>query len=447
MNETRTGAGQVNKSRRTIVNMRATSLLLALAVLGGPLAAPALHAQSGGLFAPVVMVNGRAVSRYELDQRERFLTLLRFPGDVKTEAETGLIEDRLRLEAAKKAGVTVSPDDLKAGMEEFASRANLTLDQFVTALGQGGVSAETYRDFVEAGLAWRAVIRARYADRVVISPSELRSARSIEQGRGAGPRVLVSEILIPVRGRNVEAANRLATELSKTITSDAAFAAAARKHSAAGSRDQGGQLGWIPLTNLPPQAQAAIATMRQGQVSPPIVMENAVALFRLRGVQQGGPIRPADISVDYALYVVPGGQAEAAQVQARADTCDDLYTVARGLPAGRLTRTTAMQSQLPGDIAAALAGLDENESAVIARGGAPVMVMLCDRSATGLKSADAKSRGTQADPEAPMIDPALGFGSGPGDGPLTDELRNQRLALLAAAYMAELKANADIRKP
>ena len=430
--------------------MRATSLLLALAVIVGTLDLRDARAQSGGLFAPVVTVNGRAVSRYELDQRERFLTLLRFPGDVKTEAETGLIEDRLRMQAARTAGVTVSPEELKAGMEEFAGRANLTLDQFVAALGQGGVSAETYRDFVEAGLAWRAVIRARYADRVTVSPAELRRARSVEQGRGAGPRVLVSEILIPVRGRNIEAANRLATELAPTLTSEAAFAAAARKHSAATSRERGGQLDWIPLTNLPPQAQAAITTIGQGQVTAPVVMEDAVALFRLRGLQQGGPIQPRDLSVDYAQFVVPGGEAEAAQIRARADGCDNLYTVARGLPADRLTRTSLPLGQVAPDIAAVLAGLDENESTVITRGGVPVMIMLCDRSATGTRAVDTPAGNgatAAADPEAPAINPELGFGSGPGNVALTDELRNRRLALQAEAYMAELKADADIRRP
>ena len=35
---------------------------------------------------------------------------------------------------------------------------------FVTALGQNGVDAETFRDFVSAGLAWREYSRARFGE-------------------------------------------------------------------------------------------------------------------------------------------------------------------------------------------------------------------------------------------------------------------------------------------
>ncbi len=210
-------------------------------------------------FAPVIIVNDSAVTQYELDQRIRFLTLLRAPGDPVAEAEKGLIEDRLRMQAAKAAGVTVNDQQIAAGMTEFAGRANLETEQFVQAIGQAGVAPETFRDFVSAGLAWREVVRGRFVPRVTITEAEIDRAVSVTAQRGAGPRVLMSEIMIPMNAGNTAEINDLATELAGTIRSEAAFAAAARQYSAAPSRDQGGQLGWIPLTNLPPQVRQAIA--------------------------------------------------------------------------------------------------------------------------------------------------------------------------------------------
>lgn len=132
-------------------------------LVGLTLALVAPLAQAQGSFEPVITVNGRVITGYELDQRVLFLDILRVPGDHLAEAERGLIEDRLRLEAAKRDGITVTPAQLTAGMEEFASRANLPLDQFLEAIGQGGIAPETYRDFVHAGLLWREVVRARFA--------------------------------------------------------------------------------------------------------------------------------------------------------------------------------------------------------------------------------------------------------------------------------------------
>ena len=45
-------------------------------------------------------------------------------------------------------------------MDEFASRAQLSADEFITALGQRGVAPETFRDFIAAGVGWRDLIRA-----------------------------------------------------------------------------------------------------------------------------------------------------------------------------------------------------------------------------------------------------------------------------------------------
>ena len=85
-----------------------------------------------GLFAPVVTENKQVVTRYEVQQRVLFLKILRQPGDLTKMAMDGLIEDRLRQDAAKTLGVTVTADEVKAGMAEFAARANLSTEAFPT---------------------------------------------------------------------------------------------------------------------------------------------------------------------------------------------------------------------------------------------------------------------------------------------------------------------------
>ncbi|WP_108853368.1 peptidylprolyl isomerase [Albidovulum aquaemixtae] len=426
--------------------------LLSLALAG--LTAMSLPgAAQSGRFSPAVIVNGSVVTNYELEQRIRFLQLLRAPGDPVVEAEKGLIDDRLRAQAAEAADITVTPEQVTAGMAEFAGRANLETEQFLQAIGQGGVAPETFRDFVTAGLAWRDVVRARFVPRVRITEAEIDRAMSVAAQRGAGPRVLISEILLPLTPATAAETQELATELSETIGSEAAFSAAARRHSAAASRERGGQLGWIPLTNLPPQLRAVVAGMANGQVSPPVPLGGAIAIVRLRGIQQGGEIAARNLTVDYAQFLIPGGRspaalAEAERVRGEVDTCDDLYRVASGLPAGRLLRDERPLGQVPADIAAELARLDDNESsATLTRGGALVFLMLCERRATlaegGLPSATAAS----AVEGAPAVDPELGFGAGPSRAQIREELTNQQLAGYADGYLAELRANAIIQTP
>lgn len=433
--------------------MRRTTLIsLALAALTAA-AAPA--GSRAGEFSPAVIVNDSAVTQYELDQRIRFLTILRAPGDPAAEAKKGLIDDRLRMQAAKAGGITVSDQQVAAGMAEFAGRANLDTEQFVQAIGEAGVAPETFRDFVKAGLAWREAVRARFAPKVAISEAEIDRAMSVPAQRGAGPRVLLSEILIPTSGGTAIEKRDFAEELAKTLSSESAFAAAARQHSAAPSRVNGGQVGWVPVTNLPPQVRQAIAGMANGQVSPPIPLGNAIAIVRLRGVEQGGEIAPANLTVDYAQFLIPGGHspaalAEAGRIRGEVDTCDDLYRALKGVPAGTILRETRALSQVPGNIAAELAHLDDNEvSTALTSGDALVFLMLCKRSATLADVAlPVLSDATAATADGiPAIDPTLGFGQGPSRAQVREELTNQRLGGLAEGWLAELKANAIIRTP
>ncbi|MGC1429225.1 MAG: peptidylprolyl isomerase [Albidovulum sp.] len=406
-----------------------------------------------GRYSPYVIINGSVVTQYELEQRILFLELLRIPGDAFEQAEKGLIEDRLRAQAAKAAGVSLNDERIAAGMAEFAGRANLDTEQFIQAIGQGGVAAETFRDFVSSGLAWRDVVRERFGPRVRITEAEIDRAMSVTAQRGAGPRVLLSEILLPLTPATAVETRELATQLSETLRSEAAFAQAARSYSASASRDQGGQLGWIPITNLPPQLRGVVAGLANGQVSPPVPLGNALAIIRLRGIQQGGEIEAGNITVDYAQYLIPGGRstealATAERVRGEVDTCDDLYRAARGVPAELLLRETRPLRQVPADIAAALAPLDDNESSIaLTRGNALVFLMLCKRTATiadGSTGALGQSAGIEG---APAIDPTLGFGAGPSRSQIREELTNQRIAGLADGLLAEMRANAIIQRP
>lgn len=398
---------------------RPRALLLALA-LAWPAAAPAQE----GLFAPLAIVNDSVVTNFELQQRILFLRLLRAPGDIEAEALDGLIDDRLRVQEAARLGVEATPEQIDTGMEEFAGRANLTTAQFVTEIGRAGVEVQTFRDFVEAGVLWREVIRARFAPRTRVTDAQVDRAIT-GQGRVAAVTVALSELIIPAEpGREAEAL-ALAQRLSGSIATEAAFAEAVRTYSAAPSAERGGRIDAVPLENLPPAiAQIALA-LGPGQVSDPVQIPGGVALFQLRGITESLGAEPGATEVDYLQVILPDDAAfaaEAARLRDGADVCDDLYPLVRGLPAGQVLRQTQTMAAVPADIGLELARLDAGESSTaLARGGSRVFLMLCARR---------PQSGTPPDPEA-----------------VRDELANQQLGARAEAYLADLRANAILVTP
>lgn len=357
------------------------STIIALAT-GIALAAP-LAAQ--GLFDPAVYVNDDVVTEYEIEQRAAFLRLLNSPGSGRDDVIDTLINERLQAQAVEAAGFELTPEALDAGMEEFAARANLTSEQFIQALGDGGVAEETFQDFVEVGVAWRDLIGARFGARVQISETEIDRALGATGGT-TGIRVLVSEIIIPAPPEQKEQVDEIALEIAASQSTEE-FSNYAREFSATASREAGGRLPWQDLNNLPPVLRPILLSLAPGEVTDPLPIPNAVALFQLRDIQETGAPSQSFAAIEYAAYYIPGGRspaglAAAAKVRAQVDVCDDLYGIAQGQPEEVLERGSKPPGEIPQDIALELSKLDPGEVSTAltrANGETLVFLMLCGR--------------------------------------------------------------------
>ncbi|MHA6261698.1 peptidylprolyl isomerase [Arenibacterium sp. CAU 1754] len=392
-------------------------MALATALMTGP--APAQN-----LFSPAITVNDDVITYFELQQRAQFLRLLRAPGNPETLAREALIDDRLRNQAVKEAGITITPEDIEAGIEEFATRTDLSGAEFLNALKQGGVEPETMRDFTRTSLAWRELIRSRYLERS--RPTQAEIDRAIGQaGGGGGVRVLLSEVIIPFTPQTLDQVEDLAQQISD-IKSYGAFSEAARKYSAAETRVRGGRLDWVPINNLPAALRPLILALNPGETTAPIPLPNAVAIFQMRGIQEIVGGAPQYSAIEYAAYYIPGGRSEAALKTAAAvanqvDQCDDLYGIAKDQPPEVLERITKAPSEIPNEIALELAKLDEGEISTAltsSNGQTLVFLMLCGRTA-------------KLNEDASRADVASALGQ-------------RRLTAFAESYLDQLRADALI---
>lgn len=394
-------------------------IVLSLAVFAG-ISTSAAEAQSQ-LFSPLLKVDTRVVTRYQLDQRTRFLTLLNAPGSARDLALQQLTDEALQLSAAKKAGITLSDEEVQSGMAEFAGRANLSVEQFITAIRQAGVDAETFRDFASAGIVWRKYIQRRFAstaDNVSRDDVELAEQFAATDG---GERVLLSEIILPANSPAARQVSLARAQRLSAITDPKAFSAEARRFSAVPTRSAGGEVPWRDLASLPDDVRGTIAALSPGQATRPIIGETAISVFFMRDRETVSAGTAAELGVDYLLVTAPGAsQAAMASLAASADRCDELSASAGRLQGARVVRETRAFSSLPAQIARASTGLDQFETAVISDGSQPALLMLCGRKFPGASSID-RDR-------------------------LRLNLINARLATLAAAHLAELRDAANIRR-
>ncbi|MGJ8584913.1 MAG: peptidylprolyl isomerase [Marinosulfonomonas sp.] len=393
------------------------------------------------IFAPVARVDDAVVTQFELDQRVLLMTLLNQGGDLNRIALEKLIDERLQTDAANRAGIYASEEEIQAGIDEFAGRTELSTEEFLNAISQQGVDIESFSAFVSAGIVWRTAVQTLFTPFANISDADIDREIALAGTIGSAE-IQFSEIFLPTNSPENEALTlELAPQIQK-LTSIDEFAEAARRFSAGESRNDGGRVaGWVRVEDLPPLIRTTLVEMKPGQVASPVEIPNALALFQLRAIREVPPKSTGYLTIDYAAYSIPGGRTpaalqRAAKIREDVDTCDDLYKIAQGQPVSVLQRETQPVSKIPRDYAIELAKLDAGESSTAitrANGQTLIFLMMCKRNRT------------------PPVKPEEGQTQEEADDAFREGIRrqlfNKRITQLAEGYLDQLRAEAKITYP
>ena len=121
-----------------------------------------ISAQTNSIFSPVIRVNNTVVTKFELDQRIKFLSALKFPGNPNQVARMQLIEERLKQIESEKLNIILSDTEIQDAQKRFASRANLSLTEFIDELKRLGIYSQTFRLYIETELLWQKVLKKKF---------------------------------------------------------------------------------------------------------------------------------------------------------------------------------------------------------------------------------------------------------------------------------------------
>ena len=393
-----------------------TLIRTSLIALGLTLAPLGVAAQN--LFSAAILVNDQAITNYELKQRTMFLEAMRFPGVPDELAPKQLIEERLKKAAADQLGIRVSEEELQFELESFAQRFNVAFDEFAAELERVGISVDTPRAFIANQLLWREVVRARFGAQANVDEAQVERSANAEKS-GSSIEVLLTEIIMAMQPGQEQEVRKRARELSKIRSFDA-FSDAAREFSDAPTREFGGRVTWQKLDTLPGVLQPLIFGLAPGEVTDPLSIPNALALFQLRGIRETAYRRPLPDSVDYLRYALPSSELENIKaIRSNINHCDDLYGWAKGNPNHVLKRKTVKRAEIDGPTRNILTNLDENEYVIATQEPTTTLIMMCSRSQTlDLEEQDLAQ--------------------------IRDGLLNQRLGSYADSYLENLRDDARI---
>lgn len=144
---------------------RSVLLAAAVALTAAPLPAAAQ--------AIAVVVNGAAVTEFDVANRQRLMVLTGNRGASRQTALNELIDERLKIQEARRLRISVSESQVDSALNSIAQRSNLNAQQLGQALAQRGVSIRTLRDRLRADLAWQQVVQQRVQRTVTVRDADV----------------------------------------------------------------------------------------------------------------------------------------------------------------------------------------------------------------------------------------------------------------------------------
>jgi peptidyl-prolyl cis-trans isomerase SurA len=389
------------------------------------------------------VVNDEIISNFDLDQRIRLVISssgaepsARLANQLKSQVLTGLINERLQIQEARRLNIDVTEDEISGAVGFIEEQNGMEKGNLARVLESQGASIVTLRDQLRAQISWSKVISRRLRPRVVVGKDEVDTlvTRLKKSGRVEH---LTSEIFLSFRDQNAAVREDVianARTLIGQLQDGASFPILAQQFSQSVSAADGGDLGWITSAELPDAAGAALETLTVNEVSSPISTRDGVYILLVKERRRFASVDPEQVTVALKQIFVPlkadadddsiGSQmALARTVAGTVRGCDDFEALAQEMgsdESGDLGRIKV--SDTPAQFRETILALDVGEASQPVRTDTGIHVfMVCER----------------VQPEAPEPDRRA----------IENSIGQARLSMLARRYLRDLRRDAvvDIR--
>lgn len=229
----------------------------------------------------VAMVNGEPITAVDIAQRTRLIALSSHKTAPRQEVLDELIDEKLKLQIAKRYKLEITETEVNAAFNNIATRSRSTAQQFAQALTHSGVSVEALKNKLKADIAWQQIIRGKFQSNFQIGEKDVLAAldpAKKDDNAGAFDYTLRPVLLIVPRGspETVFAARRREAEGLRTQFQNCDDGLRmARSLKDVAIRD--------PILRSSADFQAAqrevLSTTPVGRLTPPEVTQQGIELF------------------------------------------------------------------------------------------------------------------------------------------------------------------------
>ena len=217
-----------------------------------------------------------------------------------------LIDEKLKIQEAREKEIEISEKEVMNAIGMIEQNNGIKSGEFISLLSKQGISEVTLYDQVKADVAWLKVVREVLSRDINISEEEINAVIERLKSNQGRPEYLIAEINLPVvlgaRDRDVY---ELASQLIKRAKEGAAFPALAQQFSQSPTAAVGGDLGWVPETDLENEIRAAIRKIKPGEISSPIRTLSGYTIIALRDQRAIAEPSPLMTAVTLSQIYIP----------------------------------------------------------------------------------------------------------------------------------------------
>lgn len=210
-----------------------------------------------------------------------------------------MVNEELESQAAARANITVSSQEIENAFESIAASQGLTKEKLIKeAHARNGLSEQDYRDEMRRQIIEGKMIQLRVKGRVRITEEDIKTmyervVREERKLRDYHPAWIVLRLLPGASEQSIAERKALASELAARARKGEDFATLAATYSDdTNSRDKGGDIG-VRSPAASPQAQqgkgamiapdleAAVMPLEPGEVANPVQVQQALVVIKL----------------------------------------------------------------------------------------------------------------------------------------------------------------------
>ena len=121
----------------------------------------------------VAMVNGDAITALDVAQRTKLVQISTQKTPTRQEVLEELIEDKLKVQIAKRYIAEVPKREIETAFSSIARRAGMSSEQFAKMVTASGVSVDSLKARIHADFVWTQIIRGKFRAALQVGEGEV----------------------------------------------------------------------------------------------------------------------------------------------------------------------------------------------------------------------------------------------------------------------------------